>query len=232
MNRVILISIKSKWVAEILSGRKVVEIRKSLPNCDLPIDVYIYCTKEKPYLYSIGVEKWWWNDGCFEPFADYRKLELSSKKLKIKDIVENGTAREYIENILNGKIIAKFRLSYVEDIGNSKIENVQEAILKDACMSLNNLLEYSGTSVITPDNNLYGWVINRLEILEEPLKLNDFFKDNYNSLIDEGTCDVDCYCTSSNKKGKCNFLYCLKLRINRPPQSWCYAQFNNDSYVK
>ena len=45
MNKTILISIKSKWVAKILNGEKTIEIRKTMPKCDLPIDVYIYCTK-------------------------------------------------------------------------------------------------------------------------------------------------------------------------------------------
>ena len=43
----ILISIKPKWVAKILNGEKTIEIRKTMPKCDLPIDVYIYCTKDK-----------------------------------------------------------------------------------------------------------------------------------------------------------------------------------------
>ena len=42
----ILISIKPKYVAEILSHRKTLEIRKSFPKCKLPCEVYIYCTKE------------------------------------------------------------------------------------------------------------------------------------------------------------------------------------------
>lgn len=41
----IIISIRPKWVAKILSGEKTLEIRKTAPKCDLPIDVYIYCTK-------------------------------------------------------------------------------------------------------------------------------------------------------------------------------------------
>ena len=41
----ILISIKPKWVAKILGRDKTIEIRKTAPKCELPIDVYIYCTK-------------------------------------------------------------------------------------------------------------------------------------------------------------------------------------------
>ena len=43
----ILISIKPKWVAKILNGEKTIEVRKTKPNVELPIDVYIYCTKNR-----------------------------------------------------------------------------------------------------------------------------------------------------------------------------------------
>ena len=45
----ILMSIKPKWVAKILNGEKTIEIRRTMPKCELPIDVYIYCTKDKKY---------------------------------------------------------------------------------------------------------------------------------------------------------------------------------------
>jgi len=41
----ILISIRPKWVAKILKREKTIEIRKTAPKCELPIEVYIYCTK-------------------------------------------------------------------------------------------------------------------------------------------------------------------------------------------
>ena len=42
----ILISIKPKWVKKILNGDKTIEVRKTAPKCELPCEVYIYCTKE------------------------------------------------------------------------------------------------------------------------------------------------------------------------------------------
>lgn len=45
--KAILISINPKWVEKILNGEKTIEIRKTLPKCDLPIDVYVYCGKAK-----------------------------------------------------------------------------------------------------------------------------------------------------------------------------------------
>lgn len=41
----ILISIRPEWTAKILNGEKTIEVRKTAPKCDLPIEVYIYCTK-------------------------------------------------------------------------------------------------------------------------------------------------------------------------------------------
>ena len=43
--KAILMSVHAKWCAKIMNGDKTIEVRKSKPNVDLPIDVYIYCTK-------------------------------------------------------------------------------------------------------------------------------------------------------------------------------------------
>lgn len=41
----IMISIRPEWTAKILNGIKTIEVRKTAPKCELPIEVYIYCTK-------------------------------------------------------------------------------------------------------------------------------------------------------------------------------------------
>ena len=46
MNQAILISIKPEWIEKIRSGKKTREIRKNKPSCQLPISVYMYCTKD------------------------------------------------------------------------------------------------------------------------------------------------------------------------------------------
>lgn len=51
MMKSILISIKPEWVAEILNQRKTIEVRKTAPKCELPVTVYIYCTK------GVGLQK-------------------------------------------------------------------------------------------------------------------------------------------------------------------------------
>jgi predicted transcriptional regulator len=96
-----MISIKPKWVAKILNGEKTIEIRKSIPKCDLPIDVYIYCTKQKAQLtYRIKDNKF--------------------------DIHDNNKPCYW-----GGKVIAKFTLNKVEEIRFDDEETQRKACLTE-----------------------------------------------------------------------------------------------------
>lgn len=81
--KAILMSIRPKWVAKILKGEKTIEVRKTMPKCDLPIDVYIYCTKGNQILKGLIAKSWYGLGGYF----DYEKL--------------------------NGKVVAKFTLNKI-----------------------------------------------------------------------------------------------------------------------
>lgn len=50
--KAIMLSIKPEWVEKILNGEKTIEIRKTMPKCELPVKVYIYQTKGK-WVYKI-----------------------------------------------------------------------------------------------------------------------------------------------------------------------------------
>lgn len=50
--REIMISIKPEWVEKILNHTKTIEIRKTMPKCELPIKCYIYQTKNN-WIYKI-----------------------------------------------------------------------------------------------------------------------------------------------------------------------------------
>ena len=100
MSKAILISIKPKWVAKILNGKKTFEIRKRFPK-DYVGWVYIYCTKDKKYanlinrggfLTGMVVARFWcdkveniqciWSyaaGNCYEPetFYEHDLLEKS-----------------------------------------------------------------------------------------------------------------------------------------------------------
>ena len=66
--KAIMLSIKPEWVEKILNGENTIEIRKTMPKCELPVKVYIYCTlggkvKNKNMGVCLG-EKY--NNICYE----------------------------------------------------------------------------------------------------------------------------------------------------------------------
>lgn len=48
--KAVLISIRPKGCEKILSGEKTIEVRKSVPKCEVPFKAYIYKTKKKKWL--------------------------------------------------------------------------------------------------------------------------------------------------------------------------------------
>jgi len=85
--KAILISIQPRWVAKILNGEKTIEIRKSIPKCDLPIDVYIYCTKKEPYARRyVHNDKW----GTLEYIKSDGKVVAKFTLNKVEKIITIG----------------------------------------------------------------------------------------------------------------------------------------------
>ena len=152
----ILISIKPKWVAKILNGEKTIEIRKTMPKCDLPIDVYIYCTKSKSETKKDI------------PFSSYTNAVISNSQAKWK-----------------GKVVAKFTLNRVEEIDSEYFEFyckmnanfhtmtlTQKELLKKSCLSYKELDNYVDNNGI--DTIGYVWHISNLVIFDKPKELNEF----------------------------------------------------------
>lgn len=192
MKKSIIISIKPEWVEKILNGKKTIEIRKSIPKCELPIDVYIYCTKGKPFL-MVGR-----NDN--------------------KTYLDNGGEESvYSPNhnyIGNGKIVAKFTLNKVS--GTIFLDE------EKTCLTFDEFLDYADGS------NTYAWHIENLQIFGKPMELSEFYKGNYEQIIDHLQtvgCD-SVYCPHLNDEG-CDIMYCPSLKIKKAPQSWCYCYKEN-----
>ena len=155
--KAILISIKPKWVAKILNGEKTIEIRKTYPKCDLPIYVYIYCTKDKKGIFK-------------ERHSGYTLLNQN----------------KWIQSELNGKVVAKFTLNKVEEIkhkvhwedfdsyymlGNMVYDD------EETCVSEEELSEY------LKDNTGYAWHISNLIIFDKPKELSEFRQYGYEWFI-------------------------------------------------
>ena len=176
MKKSIIISVKPKWVEKILNGEKTIEIRKSMPKCDLPIDVYIYCTKSNTNLYVEYIQDWQYFDGCVaEPFMDYKQLRLT--KEEYEEGIEKYPLQKVYRKKLNGKVLAKFTLDKVEkfkvehlpllqEMGYinpytlvSYTDNLKTKILEqNSCLLLEDIYKYA------KNENVYAWHIEKLEI--------------------------------------------------------------------
>ena len=99
MNKVILMSIQPKWLVKILNGEKTIEIRKTMPKCELPIDVYLYCTK-----------------GIKDILYKYKDKYYTQHYLTFTDSVE----------VLNSKVVAKFTLNKIEDCCDMSLPELEQ----------------------------------------------------------------------------------------------------------
>ena len=164
MKKAILISIKPEWVETILNGEQTIEIRKSMPKCDLPIDVYIYCTKGKDLLRQVS---------CYYP---KQKKRTFNYKIINEDYNTN--------KIVNGKVVAKFTLNKVEwvaceDLGYRKIffTETKEDFSYVANMTDDQLSDYFSNKQLKKGNVVgYAWHIENLQIFDKPMELNQFEK--------------------------------------------------------
>ncbi|MDD4111227.1 MAG: ASCH domain-containing protein [Clostridia bacterium] len=158
----ILISIKPEWVEKILNGKKTIEIRKTMPKCELPIKVYIYCTKikdKKHYTDEIDIplitKKWMGNGKVVAEFT-LNKVE----KIKF------DTPMNF--NSFNG--------------GFGLTDTRYNFNLNKSCLTENELFEYLGEPTqikgeyhLTYELNGYAWHIDGLKIYDEPRDLEEFF---------------------------------------------------------
>ena len=149
--KAIMISIKPKWCAKIMNGEKTIELRKTMPKCDLPIDVYIYCTKEK------------WK----------------TKPLLSGDIVIKPNAdplNKHNVRLLNGKVVAKFTLNKVNKHHILPTERILpfnwnvEQKLKQLCLTKEEVMAYGNGE----DYQAFLWHISNLEIFDKPKELSEF----------------------------------------------------------
>lgn len=208
----ILISIKPEYVKDILNGIKILEIRKTRPNIELPCKVYIYCTNGY-VLYDLRNE-------------DY--LEL--KNNFILDVTHKSN--KYLSGtppMLNRKVVAEFTLNEIDilefrHLGVSHIncyipvnENADYEWEKHSCINYKDIVDYGKSAPI------YALHIEDLKIYDEPKELSEFRKENRCHLANyEYGCCFEC-CTFYDLKdcdGRCS-------KLKRPPQSWCYVEGDN-----
>ena len=222
MKKSIIISIQPQWVEKILNGEKTIEIHKSIPKCEFPIDVYIYCCKSKElhldYELHNNKKRWFnWNKKSHHYPFKYCKDEFG----------------EEMGESFNGKIIAKFTLNKVDKINNcgSCFEIANESYAYTNAIGNRSCLDFNDMKKYLNDKNGYAWHIDNLEIFDKPMELSVFYKNNY----DEDNAKP-CNCGKSCKyegydlqehQNICEIDYdgasCPFIKVQKVPQSWFYA---------
>ena len=151
--RSVLISIQPKWCELIASGKKTVEVRKTVPKLEPPFKCYIYCTNKKPYLVWGDV----FDGGSFN--NEFTHLSGYNRK----------TAEE-IWDVFNGNVIGEFVCDRIEEFTPTEkgVAFKRFTALHNTCLSVAEIRAYLGGKVG------YGWHISNLVIYDEPKPLTDF----------------------------------------------------------
>lgn len=216
MKKAVLISIKPEWTEKILNRVKIKEFRQTIPKCELPCKVYIYCTKSRPNL------------------CDRRNADI---KLADFEFVNNLDSDDVL---LNGKVVAEFTLNKVDKIGladdfrkyglwllndETVLEDSQiEQFLRDSCLTYEQLTDYIGCGDVEnwTFENGYAWHIDNLNIYDKPKELSEFTLPE---------CEKsECACENCKHLEVINTPYayetnCVKPRkLTKAPQSWCYVE--------
>lgn len=170
MKRYLLLPIKPKHVLNILNGEKTLEIRKYIPKCNLPCEVYIYCCKgSKKHLYMPFEFDCFPEDECSQCYLAKEPILLG------------------IDKQLDGKVVAKFTLNiadklicdlydgglYFNGAGNRYFNCKNELIdlVDTSCLDSFELLNYIGDYIGAIG---YAWHIDDLVIFDEPKELSDY----------------------------------------------------------
>lgn len=208
----ILISIQPQWVEKILNGEKTIEIRKTVPKCEFPCKVYIYCTKGKNDLRIF-------NESVCKRFniPKTRTYSASEQKGYTRFIGDESQS-------VNGKVVAEFTLNGVVkfDIESIMFLGKQQELMQKSKLGGLSLRKYLGNGIG------YAWHIDNLKIYDKPKELSelrepDFYRDCQKECNDmermrcstQDSHKVDIRCGWCRRKGK---------TLTRPPQSWCYVE--------
>lgn len=191
----ILLSIKPEWVAKILNGEKTIEIRKSMPKCDLPIDVYIYCTKED-------------NLCCIKRIDRDRYICGKDFDLRVFPHLSSGYDGK-------GKVVAKFTLNDAWFLGSFMYdcECEHSFFLKPSCLTPKEVCEYSEYG----KKCLYAWHIEDLVIFDRPRDISEF---KGVCPIKKGGCRLCKY----GGIGLSLMPLCRKPQLTKAPQNYCYIE--------
>jgi predicted transcriptional regulator len=156
--KTIMISVHPEWVAKILSGEKTLEIRKTMPKCELPFKVLMYCTKHRHFALVQGGGKTSLFYACNPYTAFIVGGELANGKVVGEFICDKV-------NYINYETIE----DYSGDVGDVCYNNSEyEKMCSDACIDYYSLFEYSS------GKDLYALHITAVKAYDKPKELGEY----------------------------------------------------------
>ena len=160
MSKAVLISIRPKWCELIASGKKTIEVRKTVPKIETPFKCYIYCTK-------------------FHPGDPDSMINLKGRKSFFMP-----QSCMVIGHFVCDRII---EWHYVPDPDESADPGsmAYDVLTVDGEATG---LEYDDFEDYGKGTPLYGWHISDLVIYDEPKKLNDFMRKPCDFAASCGAC--------------------------------------------
>lgn len=206
--RKIMLRVKPKAVADILNGKKTIEVRKNIPG-ELPCEVYIYCDSHRNYTESLY-------EVCDEDGGGY---DVDSYRPSDPDF------------ILNEKVVAKFTLKeyqmiFCEDREDGETfhprydcDRLFEWELKErSCLNTKELRKYLGVKGHAVG---YAWYISGLKIFKKPKRLWEYNKkDTY--AYEEVTTFARAFGDKYVKKVYGDLCKKFNYGIKNAPSNWCY----------
>ncbi|MCL2599009.1 MAG: hypothetical protein FWD76_03765 [Firmicutes bacterium] len=225
MSKAILISIKPKYVKSILSGEKIVELRKIMPQCDMDdgIYVYIYCTKSGKTVFNTENISFEPNCGKMQGYKKHPQ-RCNGKvigKFRLNRVYRIKTNVQYVNEDYGGYYLENNEIASDEMADNVKHTCVEDLLERTTQLTMEQIAEYSNGGQV-----LYGWRIDDLQIFDKPEPLHEFYA--YNPLLD-GDSPSNAYNDTVGDEYELAYeclpqaAYAYGIEpIKRPPQSWQY----------
>ena len=144
----VLISIRPQWCEKIASGKKTVEVRKSMPKLERPFKCYIYMSQ-----------------GDLKDLGSYSEWIYKNRMKVIGEFI--------CDKVYNIEPIFSFYGCYsgyddTSDCSYFEGYSIDDERLEETCLTQQDLCIYGN------GNRLYGWHISDLKIYDKPEELSEF----------------------------------------------------------
>lgn len=216
--RAILLTCSPYECYKLLTGDLSILVRKVKPNCELPIDVYVYVSNKGDSLITcMGLD-----------YDDKGEIKGHHYSYCLASWLPDFPADD-----LTHKIVAKFTLNKIESLFEYQVDGwgseyeistetlKEKELVKRCCISYDGLHDYCDDI-----NKLYAWFVDDLVIFDEPKEIHDFPKTCFWAEDAPLLKCVDCKFRHHDYE---NAEFCCQIcddvvKLNKAPTNYCYIE--------